>query len=163
MKQRLFMMVGAPGTGKSTFVLNNMKEDFIYISRDEIRYSFLEEGDDYFAKERKVFNEFILRINEAIMWDDYPNIIIDATHLTKASRAKVLKRLATVDEIRAMVMTTPLEVALERNAKREGRTRVPDDVIKSMYNSFELPTKEEGFNSIAYINENGIAERVVQL
>lgn len=163
MKQRLFMMVGAPGTGKSTFVLNNMKEDFIYISRDEIRYSFLEEGDDYFAKERKVFNEFILRINEAIMWDDYPNIIIDATHLTKASRAKVLKRLATVDEIRAMVMTTPLEVALERNAKREGRTRVPDDVIKSMYNSFELPTKEEGFDSIAYINEKGIAERVVQL
>ena len=163
MKQRLFMMVGAPGTGKSTFVLNNMKEDFIYISRDEIRYSLLEEGDDYFAKERKVFNEFILRINEAIMWDDYPNIIIDATHLTKASRAKVLKRLATVDEIRAMVMTTPLEVALERNAKREGRTRVPDDVIKSMYNSFELPTKEEGFDSIAYINENGIAERVVQL
>ena len=117
------MMVGAPGTGKSTFVLNNMKEDFIYISRDEIRYSLLEEGDDYFAKERKDFNEFILRINEAIMWDDYPNIIIDATHLTKASRAKVLKRLATVDEIRAMVMTTPLEVALERNAKREGRTR----------------------------------------
>lgn len=163
MKQRLFMMVGAPGTGKSTFVLNNMKEDFIYISRDEIRYSFLEEGDDYFAKERKVFNEFILRINEAIMWDDYPNIIIDATHLTKASRAKVLKRLATVDEIRAMVMTTPLEVALERNAKREGRTRVPDDVIKSMYNSFELPTKEEGFDSIAYINENGVAERVIQL
>lgn len=163
MKQRLFMMVGAPGTGKSTFVLNNMKEDFIYISRDEIRYSLLEEGDDYFAKERKVFNEFILRINEAIMWDDYPNIIIDATHLTKASRAKVLKRLATVDEIRAMVMTTPLEVALERNAKREGRTRVPDDVVKSMYNSFELPTKEEGFDSIAYINENGIAERVVQL
>jgi predicted kinase len=163
MKQRLFMMVGAPGTGKSTFVLNNMKEDFIYISRDEIRYSFLEEGDDYFAKERKVFNEFILRINEAIMWDDYPNIIIDATHLTKASRAKVLKRLATVDEIRAIVMTTPLEVALERNAKREGRTRVPDDVIKSMYNSFELPTKEEGFDSIAYINENGVAERVIQL
>ncbi len=163
MKQRLFMMVGAPGTGKSTFVLNNMKEDFVYISRDEIRYSLLEEGDDYFAKERKVFNEFILRINEAIMWDDYPNIIIDATHLTKASRAKVLKRLTTVDEIRAMVMTTPLEVALERNAKREGRTRVPDDVIKSMYNSFELPTKEEGFDSIAYINENGVAERVVKL
>lgn len=163
MKQRLFMMVGAPGTGKSTFVLNNMKEDFVYISRDEIRYSLLEEGDDYFAKERKVFNEFILRINEAIMWDNYPNIIIDATHLTKASRAKVLKRLTTVDEIRAMVMTTPLEVALERNAKREGRTRVPDDVIKSMYDSFELPTKEEGFDSIAYINENGVAERVVKL
>lgn len=163
MKTRLFMMVGAPGTGKSTFVLNNMKEDFIYISRDKIRYSLLEEGDNYFAKERQVFNQFILSINEAIMWDEYPNIIIDATHLTKASRAKVLKRLASVDEIRAIVMTTPLETALERNAKREGRERVPDDVIKSMYESFELPTKEEGFDSIAYINENGVAERVIQL
>lgn len=163
MKQRLFMMVGAPGTGKSTFVANNLKDGFIWISRDRIRYSLLEEGDDYFAKERQVFNQFILSINEAIMWDEYPNIIIDATHLTKASRAKVLKRLASVDEIRAIVMTTPLEVALERNAKREGRERVPDDVIKSMYDSFELPTKEEGFDSIAYINENGIAERVVQL
>ena len=163
MKTRLFMMVGAPGTGKSTFVANNLKDGFIWISRDRIRYSLLEEGDDYFAKERKVFNQFILSINEAIMWDEYPNIIIDATHLTKASRAKVLKRLASVDEIRAIVMTTPLEIALERNAKREGRERVPDDVIKSMYDSFELPTKEEGFDSIAYINENGIAERVVQL
>ena len=163
MKTRLFMMVGAPGTGKSTFVANNLKDGFIWISRDRIRYSLLEEGDDYFAKERKVFNQFILSINEAIMWDEYPNIIIDATHLTKASRTKVLKRLASVDEIRAIVMTTPLEIALERNAKREGRERVPDDVIKSMYDSFELPTKEEGFDSIAYINENGIAERVVQL
>ena len=163
MKTRLFMMVGAPGTGKSTFVANNLKDGFIWISRDRIRHSLLEEGDDYFAKERKVFNQFILSINEAIMWDEYPNIIIDATHLTKASRAKVLKRLASVDEIRAIVMTTPLEIALERNAKREGRERVPDDVIKSMYDSFELPTKEEGFDSIAYINENGIAERVVQL
>lgn len=163
MKTRLFMMVGAPGTGKSTFVANNLKDGFIWISRDRIRYSLLEEGDDYFAKERQVFNQFILSINEAILWDEYPNIIIDATHLTKASRAKVLKRLASVDEIRAIVMTTPLEIALERNTKREGRERVPDDVIKSMYDSFELPTKEEGFDSIAYINENGIAERVVQL
>ena len=85
---------------------------------------------------------------------------IDATHLNKKSREKVLKRLAKVDEIRAMVMTTPLEVALIRNAYRTGRERVPDDVVKSMYNSFELPTKEEGFDSIAYINEEGITEKV---
>lgn len=160
MKKRLFMMVGAPGTGKSTFVLNNLKEGFVWISRDAIRYALLEEGDDYFAKERQVFNEFILKINEAILWDEYSHIIVDATHLNKKSREKVLKRLTKVDEIRAMVMTTPLEVALIRNARRTGKERVPDDVIKSMYNSFELPTKEEGFDSIAYINEEGITEKV---
>ena len=49
--KELVLMMGVPGSGKSTYAHNIIKTGDIYISRDEIRYSMLAEDDDYFAKE----------------------------------------------------------------------------------------------------------------
>ena len=51
----LILMMGIPGSGKSTWVKNHMKSDDIYISRDEIRFSLLQPGDEYFSKEKEVW------------------------------------------------------------------------------------------------------------
>ena len=108
----------------------------VYVSRDEVRSSMLGEDDDYFAKENAVFKEFIRRINEAI---DNPNIeavIADATHLNWASRNKTINHLhlSKVEEVIPVIFNTPLNVCLDRNSKREGRARVPDAVVRQMYN-----------------------------
>ena len=46
-------MVGAPGAGKSTFIKNNKDKlcgSVNIVSRDEIRFSLLKDGDEYFSK-----------------------------------------------------------------------------------------------------------------
>ena len=54
MTKTLWLMCGAPGSGKSWFAKNILKTDdtWQYISRDEIRFSLIKEGEDYFGKEK---------------------------------------------------------------------------------------------------------------
>ena len=48
----LFIIMGAPGAGKSTFIKNSMTE-CIVVSRDKIRFSMVKEDESYFSfKER---------------------------------------------------------------------------------------------------------------
>ena len=48
---KLFILMGAPGSGKSTWVKNHMTLNDSYISRDDVRFSMVPEGDEYFSKE----------------------------------------------------------------------------------------------------------------
>lgn len=43
-----------------------MCRDDLYISRDEIRYSMISDKDEYFSKEKEVFNEYVKQIDEAL-------------------------------------------------------------------------------------------------
>ena len=57
----LFIMMGAPGAGKSTFIKNLKGESGIPISRDQIRFSMVKEDEPYFSKEKEVYKEFSTR------------------------------------------------------------------------------------------------------
>lgn len=114
-----------------------------YISRDEVRFSFLKDGDDYFAKEKEAFAEFISQINNAIE-ENYKCIYIDATHLNPSSRAKVINKLqGNVEKIGVIYLDTPLDICLERNSTRTGRQLVPEKSIREMYDCLSIPTAEE--------------------
>jgi predicted kinase len=149
---KLIMMVGIPGSGKSTWIKNNFP-DITPVSRDEIRFELLDErGGDYFDYEDEVFDKFIHQIIGSLIADEVT--IADATHLNKKSRARVLNKVAKfADEIEAIVLNTDLETAIERNDLREGRAKVPRGVIRSMYFSMEMPEEAEGFNKITIIKE----------
>ena len=84
----------------------------------------------------------------------YDNVFADATHLNFASRNKTISRInVPVDEINVVFLDTPLDICIERNAKREGRKFVPETVIKDMFNKIKVPEKEEGISKV-YIIEN---------
>lgn len=145
-KNNLYVMVGPPAAGKSTLARTDFP-DSIYVSRDEVRFSMIKEGEEYFSKEKQVYMEFILRIQEALSTGK--DVVADATHLNKASRAKLLNALILTDvRVVAVFIKPTLEVCLERNLKREGRERVPEDAIKNMHRFCGKPTKEEGFDLI---------------
>lgn len=148
MKSTLFLMVGIPGSGKSTWIANQIdsleQEQYKVISRDEIRFAMLKPGEDYFLHENAVFAQFIKSINDAIA-NKVQYIFIDATHISPGSRAKVLQRVRepASTSLVVEVFNTPLETCLERNSKRTGLANVPAASIKSMARGFSHPTMEE--------------------
>ena len=85
----------------------------------------------------------------------YDNVFADATHLNFASRNKTISRInVPVDEINVVFLNTPLDICIERNAKREGRKFVPETVIKDMFSRIKVPEKEEGISKVYIIEDN---------
>ena len=156
MYQDLVVTCGIPGIGKSTWVAEDSKQYPMskIVSRDSIRYGLLKTEEGYFDKEDLVFQEFINRINSAIN-SGYNKIYVDATHISPSSRYKVLSKIVRGRPIRLIfeVFEPDLTIALERNAKRVGRAKVPEDAIRSMAKNFVEPTYKElekyNFNSVS--------------
>ncbi len=150
--KRLFVMVGCPASGKTHKAKALMGKDIAYISRDEIRFNTIKDGEEYFGKEKEVFRLFKSYIQNTL--DLGKSVIADATHINKASRRKLLNSL-NLDgvEVIAVYCDTSFETCFARNSKREGRTRVPDSAMYSMRNRMSAPTKEEGFKLIIKLSE----------
>lgn len=157
--KNLFVLVGVPGTGKSTFIQNHFLPQLNLstkvISRDEIRFSMIGMEEEYFSHEKEVFTEFIKQIKHSLK--ENTNTIVDATHINCGSRTKLLhaigKDLKDVS-VSAIVILNDLDTILAQNENRTGRAYVPKSVIRRMYASFSLPTLDEGFTEIM-IYKNG--------
>ena len=156
---RLIMMMGIPGSGKSTYIKTHLSEfnNPIVVSRDEIRFSMLKPGEEYFSKEKEVFKKYIDTINTELANDR--DIIADATHLNSTSRKGLLYNVSftNIDKVIVIYINTSLEEALERNATRTGRELVPESAIKNMYNSLQIVNGEieRLINEYWVINEDG--------
>ena len=142
---KLYVLCGLAGSGKTTwskqFIKENEEKDIKYISRDEIRFSYLNTNDAYFAHEQEVFGKFVSTIVENLIAGH--DIIADATHLNKGSRKKLIQAIdayITNYTITYIVFETPLNVCIKRNAGRSGRAKVPEDIILRMSKNFEYPT-----------------------
>lgn len=156
-EQKLYIMSGCPGSGKSTYARNHLMDlpNTIYISRDEIRFGLIKENEAYFSKENIVYKEFIKAINKNLA--NGKNVIVDATHLNHYSRLKLFNKLAyfPVDvETIIIFMDTPLEECIRRNAKRAGtRSYVPPYELEKMFRNIERPYFDEYYkiDTIAYV------------
>ena len=154
-KGKLYISCGIPGSGKSTFLKKYVKKDESIVSRDEIRFILLKEGEEYFSHEEDVFNRFVNIIAEFI--NSGLNVYADATHLNKASRDKLIHALKKVgcepSSIEAIYFDVPLKVCLERNEKRyETKAYVPRGVIRRMFYQLEFPVE---FSTTWVVDENG--------
>lgn len=163
MKQKkVYLMVGIPGSGKSTWIKSQLeKTGGAWISRDEVRFSMVKENEEYFSKENDVFAQWIKNINIAIKDESIENIYVDATHISEASRNKTLLRLNLSNaDVVPVVMATPLDLCIERNAQRSGRSCVPVSVIENMYKSFcSYPVHKDlawKYKEILYIIEREV-------
>lgn len=148
MTKTLWLMCGAPGSGKTWFAKNKLMKgrDWEYISRDEVRFSIVKDSEEYFSHEKEVFANFIEKVAIAFYWGG-DNIIADATHLNWGSRRKFLeafKKYVPLEEVDVIpvVIEAKLEDILERNKLREGRARVPKKTIRRMRASMSDPEKD---------------------
>lgn len=138
----LYVMIGFPGSGKTTIAKQAVDADpnnSVWVSRDEIRYTMVSDQEHYFDKESEVYNEYCKRISKYLY--DGKDVYADATHLTHGSRKKLLNKITVKPtKIIGIWVATPFNLCYARNAVREGIVHVPDQSMYRMKNSFQAPS-----------------------
>jgi predicted kinase len=137
------MLVGIPGSGKSTYAEKLANEFTMHISSDAIRKEIY--GDESCQDDHsRVFNLMHERTIEALK-NGY-DVVYDATNITRKSRASILKQLPVYVEKKCVIVWVPIEHCIKRDVERE-RT-VGEEVIMTMLKRFEAPFYDEGFDDI---------------
>jgi predicted kinase len=146
-------MIGVPGSGKSTWIKNQdwalgltvvSTDSFVedYAKTQGKTYS--EVFDDYMPTAVDLMSKVVVHARE-----HGHDIIWDQTSTTVKSRARKFRMLPDYEHIAVVFKTPEKEELARRLASRTGKN-IPDHVMRSMINHFEMPTEEEGFREIWY-------------
>ena len=139
---KLFVMIGLPGSGKTTCAkILSKSEEAIIVSSDEIRKELFGDINDQTQNE-KVFEEVEKRIINGLK---EKNVIYDATNINYKRRMVFLQKIKDAQKI-AILIAVPYEECIERNNQRE--RKIPEEVITRMYYNFYIPQYYEGFDDI---------------
>ena len=142
---KLYIMVGVPGSGKSTYAEDILSKSATIFSSDKLRGELL--GDENRQDNKDlIFSTLYDRARTCILRGG--SAVIDATNVTKSDRLRVLRHFADIEGLEkiAVVVLATLDECISRNAMRE--RKVPDKVIADFYNKLEKPVLEEGFDFI---------------
>lgn len=145
----LILLSGLPTSGKSSFVnsitQNNEWKDSTILSTDNFIEQFAQAHqltyDEVFDDTIKPATKQLNRDLENAVKDFRP-IIWDQTNLTTKTRKKKLNKIPNSYTKIIVYFEITLEDALMRNQHRHGKV-IPIDTMRSMYESFEIPTIEE--------------------
>ena len=160
------LMVGVSGSGKTTWV--NSHKEYIACSTDSIIEQLAEsmgvsytDAFDYVQNKKKfdyITTKFFEKIHECILNDK--DFVIDRTHLKRNVRFSLISELKTFAmengkhlELSAVSFELPKNTIFERLKNREKKTGkfIPKEVILEQINSFDIPTIDEGFDTIQRI------------
>lgn len=135
------VLIGVAGVGKSTYIEQHKTEKSLVLSSDELRielFGDLEAGNTPEAIP-VVFKTLHERMKEALLSKQYDTIFYDATNLNRKLRKGFYEQFKKYAEIEAIVLVKPLATILEQNAQRSGFAKVPESVIRRMYESLQVP------------------------
>lgn len=154
--QTMTVLVGLPGSGKSSFVKKwNDGSVFVYSTDDYIECIAYFNGKTY----NDVFHD---QIKDAVKYMDSQvvsafrnnkDVIWDQTCLNPKKRASILAKTPKDYTKHCICMVPPRNQSewdelRRRLANRPGKT-IPDNVIESMARSYVEPSVNEGFHTVA--------------
>jgi predicted kinase len=151
---KCYQLVGVPGSGKSTWVSNqDWVKDCVIVSTDmwvdleaeRLGKTYSEIFDEYMPHAVKLMANHVESARDTNM-----DIIWDQTSTTVKSRARKFRMLPDYEHIAIVFKTPEAEELKRRLASRPGK-EIPDDVVQSMIDNFEMPTEDEGFTEIWYV------------
>ena len=150
---KCYQLIGVPGSGKSTWVAHQEWADkCAYISTDAWVEDYARDmGKTY----NEVFKEYMpeaidMMINDVVKARAIDkDIIWDQTSTTVKSRKKKFNMLPGYEHIAVVFRTPKSEELAKRLASRPGKN-IPDYVVRTMIDGFEMPTLAEGFIEIIH-------------
>ena len=140
----MILLVGLPGSGKSTYYKEHFFNTHLRISNDLLR-----------TKNRSA------RLLD-FCFETKMSFVVDDTNTTK----EVRNRFIQACDVTALKQNEPIKkicyffncdskICLERNEKRTGKDRVPKQAIFFKAREFEVPGLEEGFDELNIVDLNG--------
>jgi predicted kinase len=122
---------GIQASGKTTFYVQRFLSSHVRISLDVLRTR---------ARERELLN-LCLRTRQ--------RFVVDNTNPTRADRARYITPAREAGfRVIGYFFDVTLQEALRRNAKREGKERIPEAGTTSAYRKLEPPSLKEGFDEL---------------
>jgi predicted kinase len=152
--KKLILLIGIPGSGKTTLAKKLVDKNFKRICADEIRGELY--GDQIVQGDStQVFAIFFERLRA--MFAENSDVVVDNTNLYFKHRKPILD-IATeygYTDIQLWMLDIPVEICLKRNINRE--RNVPDETITNYYNELNRsrPKRSEGKLVILRPNKDG--------
>lgn len=130
----LLLFIGGQASGKSTFYQQRFRDTHVRINLDMLRTRHRE----------TILLEAGLRMKQPL--------VVDNTNPTVADRARYIAAAKAAGfRVAGYYFALRLETALQRNAQREGRQRIPDKGVLTTYRRLQRPTWVEGFDALHYV------------
>lgn len=152
MNNTLYIAVGLPGSGKSTYAKNFIKDkDIEYLSSDELRAVYGKSEEDQTVTPL-VFGHIKRKVDEFLK--DGKNVLVDATSVNRRERSDYINTAKKYGaKVVAIVFKMDRQGLIDRNKKRgeQGGRVVPDWVIDKMLAKFEEPSYSEGIDVMIYV------------
>jgi predicted kinase len=140
--ERIVLLVGLPGCGKSTYAASL---GVPVLSSDAIRLLLADDERDQTIHSRVFATLRYILVQRLEI--HRPVTFIDATHLTRAERRPYFEIARQHSaEVEAVFFDVPLDICRERNRNRI--RQVPEDILAAMAAKLERPAYEEGFGKI---------------
>ena len=152
---KCYQLIGIPGSGKTTWVKNqDWANDCVYVSTDiwiEIEAqkqdkTYSEVFEDYMPKAVNIMSAQVVDAR-----DQERDIVWDQTSTTIASRMRKFNMLPNYEHIAVVFRCPDADELIRRLNSRPGKV-IPLDVVESMVHNFEIPSEEEGFKEIWFVD-----------
>jgi predicted kinase len=151
---KCYQLIGVPGSGKSTWIKSqDWAKDLPVVSTDNFVEAYAKEQGKTYSE---VFDEYMpiavrLMANQALVCQaNGSDVIWDQTSTTVASRKRKFNTLPKYEHIAIVFKTPEKDELAKRLASRPGKN-IPDHVMRSMIDGFDMPTEDEGFKEIWYV------------
>lgn len=145
-KPKAYLMVGLPGSGKSTWIINNLTDDIPVISRDIIRYKLgFTKGADHKAVLSKDKEEMVTSYEETMIHNYLgmgKDIVIDDINTGKYRKNMIKFLRDNGAEVIGVRMNTSLDTCIKR---RDGQ--ISADVMHNI-NKRMIPLVENEVDSV---------------
>lgn len=146
----LIMLIGLPGSGKSTYAKDIAEtfDSYIVLSSDYYR-KFLYGDENDQTHNQDVFSSLYFDMRKYL--NQGKTVIFDATNINMKDRRRCFDAVKEVKNlsVMAMVVNTPFAECVYRDSLRE--RKVGYAVIDKMRRRFEFPQYFEGFNHISLV------------
>lgn len=161
MSKKVYIFVGLPASGKSTYLDRIFEEGmFVYSTDQYLEKKAAKKGKTY----EDVFSDYIDKATKqankdlAVAIENGLDIIWDQTNLGKNKRQRLIQRFKQHGYV-IVCIYFPIYVQdhaewVDRLYSREGKT-ISNDVILSMIDHMDVPDISEGFSEIRYIHTFG--------